>query len=784
MPFLFPGLLGLCGIAAVPIVIHLLNRQRYRRVPWAAMKFLLDALKDETKKIQYRDILLMMLRALVCLLLAMAIARPVSRFLTEAVGWGAEARSVVIVMDDSASMNLTSGTETVFERAKREALSICRELPSGTIVSVITASKPAEIVIAGSKDMEEVVERIESLEATHGGTDLAGAVRKASRLAEELPSGRAVELLLLTDLQKRVLTKEAELLRSLARDFETGSKLQLVPLGLQGQRNLAVTGLSTELPVVTLGAPVEVEAEITNGGTQAETNVVVEFLVDGKASGSKMITSLGAGESAVRTFYVETDTPGAKLLEAVVERGRGRLSVDDTRRLVVTALDNVKVLLVDGEPSEKFGDGEVDYLDAVLNPDLEHEGRPLKGAFSTSRTAPDDLKPELIADADIVVLANVSSVSDTAAAALEKRVSDGASLLAFLGDQVIPAEYNRLFDSALVREEERKKGEAAAADPAAADTADPQGNAAAPIVPLIPARIGDAMGNADAEEKDWFYLSPEHLDHPWMQFFRAPEMRDYLRVPVRKAYRLDVTAVPGASVVARYTSGEPAVTEQRLGDGRVVLVGTSADLEWNDLPSEPAGPILIKRIATALIPGSGVHRSVNVGQQVRLPVPRDERKLPMKLVRPDDRVRTMKPDVLADKPVIVYDGDGPAGQYRVKIESVPPREELFVMNVDPGESYIGAFEPGDVKDLFPSGEFVLLEEGGSESVGKALRRGRIGAELWWPVLLIGLAVFIVEIVLGRLFTREAPSSEDLPKVARRGQRLGPAGAAVARGRNE
>jgi hypothetical protein len=462
---------------------------------------------------------------------------------------------------------------------------------------------------------------------------------------------------------------------------------------------------------------------------------------------------------------METDKPGARLLEAVVERGRGRLSVDDTRRLIVTAVDNVGVLLVDGESSEKFGDGEVDYLDAVLNPDREHEGRRLEGAFSTSRATPEDLKPDMISDADIIVLANVPSIPDTVASALEKRVGEGASLLVFLGDQVIPGEYNRLFDDALAREEDRKK-------------------TTAPIRPLVPVRIGEAFGEADAEEKDWFYLSPEHLDHPWMRFFRAREMRDYLRVPVRRAYRLEADGAPWASVVARYTSGEPAVLEHPVGDGRVVLVGTSADLEWNDLPSEPAGPILVKRIASALIPGSGVLRSVNVGQRVQIPVPRDERKLPMRLVRPDDKIRTLKPDVVADKPVIVHDGDGPAGLYRVKIESVPPRDELFVMNVDTDESDIRTLAPADVKDIFPSGEFSLLEEGRSESVGKALRRGRIGAELWWPVLLIGLAVFMTEIILGRLFTREAPSADDLPKVARRGQRLGPAGAAVARGRNE
>ena len=96
MPFLFPGLLWFSVIALVPILIHLLNRQRFKRVSWAAMHFLQEALREEAKKIQYKDLLLMILRALACLLLVLAVARPVTRWLS---GGGTQQKYVVFVID-------------------------------------------------------------------------------------------------------------------------------------------------------------------------------------------------------------------------------------------------------------------------------------------------------------------------------------------------------------------------------------------------------------------------------------------------------------------------------------------------------------------------------------------------------------------------------------------------------------------------------------------------------------------------------------------------------------
>src|SRR5215210_1667614 len=108
--FLNPlGILGsvLATVAAavsIPIVIHLLNRRKFERVPWAAMRFLRVSVEQNQRRIQIEDLLLLILRCLLLALLVLALSRPVLRA-TGVVG--PAATTAVIVLDNSYSMSQT-----------------------------------------------------------------------------------------------------------------------------------------------------------------------------------------------------------------------------------------------------------------------------------------------------------------------------------------------------------------------------------------------------------------------------------------------------------------------------------------------------------------------------------------------------------------------------------------------------------------------------------------------------------------------------------------------------
>ncbi len=62
--------------ASAPVIIHLLNRRRFRTVQWAAMDFLRQAVQRNRRILQIRDLVLLLLRTAALLLFGLALARP------------------------------------------------------------------------------------------------------------------------------------------------------------------------------------------------------------------------------------------------------------------------------------------------------------------------------------------------------------------------------------------------------------------------------------------------------------------------------------------------------------------------------------------------------------------------------------------------------------------------------------------------------------------------------------------------------------------------------------
>jgi hypothetical protein len=125
------------GAAAVllPIVIHLLNRRKFRVVDWAAMEFLLEADKKNRRRIRLENLLLLFLRCLAVFFIGLLLARP---FLPTNVTAGlidAGQFERIVLLDDSLSMQAQAGNESAWEVAKKRLLDLTNELSQERIRS-------------------------------------------------------------------------------------------------------------------------------------------------------------------------------------------------------------------------------------------------------------------------------------------------------------------------------------------------------------------------------------------------------------------------------------------------------------------------------------------------------------------------------------------------------------------------------------------------------------------------------------------------------------------------
>src|SRR3954469_7713097 len=152
--FVTPAFVG-AGLllASIPIIIHLLNRRRFKTIDWAAMDFLLRAMRKNRRRVRFEQWLLLAVRCSVLLLLGLALARPLGCEDTSIAALAARRSGLhVIVIDNSYSMSYEADrpdAKTHLDQAKLMAKRLIdRFSTGGESVAIITAAQPASSIIA------------------------------------------------------------------------------------------------------------------------------------------------------------------------------------------------------------------------------------------------------------------------------------------------------------------------------------------------------------------------------------------------------------------------------------------------------------------------------------------------------------------------------------------------------------------------------------------------------------------------------------------------------------
>jgi hypothetical protein len=189
-----PLLWFLCA-AAIPVIIHLLNRRRHKTLAWAAMQFLLKATRESRGKKKLRHILILTARTLGIACLAFAVARPMIGGL---LGWGSsQMDTVILVLDRSASMETTADNTT----ASRRELAIDRvrdamkSLDATRLVLIDSATATPQDIPSPESLME-----ITNTRATDSTASIPALLQRAAEFIVETQPGKT-EVWIASDMQ-------------------------------------------------------------------------------------------------------------------------------------------------------------------------------------------------------------------------------------------------------------------------------------------------------------------------------------------------------------------------------------------------------------------------------------------------------------------------------------------------------------------------------------------------------------------------------------------------------
>ncbi len=616
-------------LAAVPFVIHLLNRQRHRPMPWAAMRFVMAAYKRTRRRSQLENLLLLLLRMAAVALLAFALARPFTSTESPLAQLTETRRDVVCVLDTSASTGYRESVDSVFERILERARELFGDLDAerGDRVRLIAAAGSPRLLSWRSPEdalsvlSTLVVPRAEEL-------DLDAALAEVVRLAEEDETGvvaGGLEVRLLTDMQRETFansvwsseeegtpsTEGAAATRPLDRLHELGVKVIVEDLGpiAPVPPNLGVDSIRSIGQILGPGIPTEIGVTVRNHGANIASGVRLVLFVDGERQPVRSI-EVPARSRFEAVFPIVFGSSGHHVVEARLQ-GDG-LAIDDSHFRVVSVPPSLRVLLVNGDPHPDIDRDEVGFLRAVLEP-LDDGG--FQQGFAPFE--PTVIPPVVLAagdfelaEQDVVVLANVESVSTRTVEQLEKFVSEGGALIITVGDRVVPENYNaRLFRS------------------------DGTG--------LLPAEILRRV-EVQSRREGYFRASTFDDEHPALAFFADDRWRPLFSEAPIYAF-LATTPLEDTRVLASLDdeNASPLLLERAYDRGRVFLWTTSIDPGWTRLPESPKSlvPFVHELVRHAGRPRPGL-RNTPVGHALALEVDTFPRM--MTLVRPDGKSRSLE----------------------------------------------------------------------------------------------------------------------------------------------
>ncbi len=601
MAFTFQSLLTLgLPLIALPLLIHLINLRRHRRVEWAAMDFLLESQKRNKKWIFLRQLLLLLLRTAAIALVVFMLAGPVLQF-----QWGRffgkGTTHHLVMLDDSYSMSDRWESGSAFSEAKRvveQLLDQATQQPGNQKLTLLRFSQASEFSAGAEAEgleqpldrqsYEAVIAKLEKLPIAESDAGPQAAIQAALSLPEATEDETRI-VYLVSDFRKRQWQRDAETSQLLSQLRDQAAQLQLIQCVDRTRPNLAITRLEPEFGIRAAGVETWMQLTVANYGNESVSGVTVDLMQDGHKLPAVQFDTIEPGTKATRRFRATFATAGAHQMLANLESDA--VELDNTRYFACQVPQEFPVLLVDG--SREGDDGY--YLRTALNP----------GGSSKPGWNPEVQRPEFLRQHDqlgkyaAIFLLDVPRMDESEVAALESYVDEGGGLAIFLGPRVQRNFYNeRLYR-------------------------DGEGLLPAPLA--VPTQL---LATSGEETSDI-----EVSDHPLFRVFGGQRNSFLAIVAVNFYYAVEPTwRIPESgktTTLARLRNNAPFVIDKEFGEGRVVLQLSKlspkkTDLGiWNALSLNPAFPVYANELVGYLSASRRQLEQRDVGTELVLKLPEE-----------------------------------------------------------------------------------------------------------------------------------------------------------------
>ncbi len=663
--FLYPLPIAIAaGLVALPILIHLINLMRHRKVHWAAMEFLLVSQKRNRTWVMLKQLLLLLLRIVAIAAAVLMVTQP----LVQSGLFGGNRQHHIVLLDDSFSMSDHWSDTTAFDEAKKFIARLGKqasEQPSRqefTLLRFSQASHPSKgtqgDLMSETVDTGEFLKKLDrTLQRLHVSQLSVGPAEALKAATQMIGDGGDEQhiVFVVSDLRAKDWAGAAELRKLLLKINAAGGKIHFIPCVDSMRPNLAITSLRPARGTRAAGVPLPMELTVQNFGETPATNVSVRLEEQGVQRPAIEIDKIAPGRSVTKEFEVRAASAGERRISASL--AADAVMLDNVRQSVIDFPTGVPVLIIDGglkAGTARGGDGY--FLQSTLS-----QPGPVPTGLRPRVEAPRFLDDHELDAFHAVYLCNIDRLPLTAIEKLTKYVEAGGGVAFFLGDQSRPDFLNQLY-------------------------ADGTGLFPVPIEASVPLLVDALQKSPDLQI----------TDHPIFRIF-AGENNPFIKtVNIEKYFAVKKGWKPGEAsstgVIARVRNGAPLVIDKKLGDGRVVAFLTTAAPKWNNWARDnPSFVVTMLELESYLASGKDADPSRQVGAPLEIPVDTQKYQPQVEFLTPvegtADKV-VVKAEPQEKGPAIAkFPDTDTSGIYEVQLTANDNTQESFAFayNVDAAE---------------------------------------------------------------------------------------------------
>ena len=432
MSFLAPlFFLALAGLA-IPVLLHLTQREKKQIVHFPSLMFVRRIPYQSVRRRKIHNWLLLMVRLAALALIILAFARPLIQR-DNAAPIGAGSREVVVLLDNSYSM----GFGDHWNRAMAAARAEFDKLNASDRGSLVLFSSGADIQLRSTSERDRLNAAVATATPGDAATRFSPALKVAGSVVAESTLPRR-EVVIISDFQRG------------GWRGEEGARLPqgvtLTPVAIQGvadRANLTITGLSLARSTFSNQERLTVTAVIVNRSERPVSGSTIALETAGLPVANKPL-NVEAGASASVTF--DPVTISSKNFKGTVRLADDALAADNAFNFVVSPSEPVRLTIVDR------GNADL-YLTRALS--IGEAPR-----FETASRQVDAVSDEDLRRSAVVVLNDVS-VSTGLARRLVKYVEQGGGVLVVAGPRATWPQDVDLLPATIGNPVDRTRGDAA-----------------------------------------------------------------------------------------------------------------------------------------------------------------------------------------------------------------------------------------------------------------------------------------------------------------------------------